>query len=365
MAEGSNTIKSADLAKVSEVDFVDQFKKGIDALKKALGITRMIEKVAGQVVKTYKVTGTLQSGTVAEGADIPLSKYETEVGEVFELDIDKWRKQTTLEAIADKGYEQAVIDTDTAMRSDIQSHIRGKWFAFLTKITGRTGVKGKGLKGALARLWAKLSALTEEYGVTDNELIYFVNQEDIADFLSDDKNYESRAEVFGFIYLKAFLGLYDVMVSSNVTVGKVFATPKNNLIIYYLNPANSDIAAVWDFTTDETGLVGIMHTAKGENLTTDTVAVCGVSMYAEIETFIAYADILGEGDDEDDGASNDEKTDPPQVQPGEENQVPDSVNSSSTTAQLEAYAAAHDIDLTGCNTNAEKLAAIQAAENVA
>ena len=42
--------------------------------------------------------------------------------------------------------------------------------------------------------------------------------------------------------------------------------------------------------------------------------------------------------------------------------VPESVGSSSTTAELTAYAAAHGIDLTGCSTNAERLAAIQAAE---
>lgn len=43
--------------------------------------------------------------------------------------------------------------------------------------------------------------------------------------------------------------------------------------------------------------------------------------------------------------------------------APESVNSSSTTAELEAYAAAHGISLEGCSTNAERLAAIQAAES--
>lgn len=43
--------------------------------------------------------------------------------------------------------------------------------------------------------------------------------------------------------------------------------------------------------------------------------------------------------------------------------VPESVNSNSTTAELEAYAAAHGISLEGCTTNAERYAAIQAAES--
>lgn len=48
--------------------------------------------------------------------------------------------------------------------------------------------------------------------------------------------------------------------------------------------------------------------------------------------------------------------------PGVGSDVPESVNSNSTTAELEAYAAAHGISLEGCTTNAERYAAIQAAE---
>lgn len=363
-----STIKSANLAKVSEIDFVDQFSKNIDVLRKVLGITRMIEKVPGQVVKTYKAVGTLESGNVAEGADIPLSSYHTEVSDAFELSLKKWRKQVTIEAINDKGHQQAVTDTDNAMRADIQADIRKDWFDFMTETEDRTGVAGIGLKGALARLWAKMSATTEDYGVSDADIVYLVNQEDIADFLSDDKNYESRAEVFGMIYLEAFLGLYDVLVSTNVTQGKVFATPKNNLIMYYTNPANSNIAAVFDFTTDETGLVGIAHDSTYKNLTTDTVAVCGVALYAEIVTFIIYADIEVEPPADDDGG-DEEKNNTPTVQSVKADTqtvtTPESVDSKSNKAQLTAYAEAHGIDISDANTNREILDTIQKAETAA
>lgn len=43
--------------------------------------------------------------------------------------------------------------------------------------------------------------------------------------------------------------------------------------------------------------------------------------------------------------------------------VPESVSESSTKAQLEAYAAAHGIDLSDCATNAQKLEKIRAAES--
>lgn len=44
--------------------------------------------------------------------------------------------------------------------------------------------------------------------------------------------------------------------------------------------------------------------------------------------------------------------------------APDSVSEASTKAELEAYAAAHGIDLSGCANNADRLAAIRAAEAV-
>ena len=62
----SNQIKSADLEKVSAIDFVESFHENINALMQALGLTRKIEKKPGQVIKTYKVVGTLENGTVAQ-----------------------------------------------------------------------------------------------------------------------------------------------------------------------------------------------------------------------------------------------------------------------------------------------------------
>ena len=157
MATDPNMMKAADFAKVSEIDFVSQFAKGIDDLLELIGITRKIEKKPGQVIKTYKVTGTLESGTVAEGEEIPLSKYKTQVSDTFTLTVDKYRKQTTLEAINDKGYEQAVTDTDEAMVGDIQNVVYGKFFSFLA--TGTGTASGAGLRGALAKAWAKNKAL--------------------------------------------------------------------------------------------------------------------------------------------------------------------------------------------------------------
>ena len=66
-AVDKKTVKSALLTKVRDVDFTERFSTSIETLMKMLGTTRKIEKKAGEVLKVYKVKGTLEDGKVAEG----------------------------------------------------------------------------------------------------------------------------------------------------------------------------------------------------------------------------------------------------------------------------------------------------------
>lgn len=288
MAE-TNIQKAADFARTSEIYFVEHFQKDIHVLMEVLGLTRKIEKRPGQTIKTYTVTGELADGAVGEGEDIPLSKYKTEVADVFELTVKKWRKQTTLEAINDKGYEQAVIDTDDAMRRDIQNGIRKDFFEFLK--SGTATAAGNSLQATLADCWGELKVLFEDYSIEDTGFIYMVNPKDISGFLGDKDVTVQTA--FGMTYVEKFLGLYDVLSYSGVPQGKVYATAKNNIILYYTNPTNADIAKAFEFTTDETGLVGVHHDSTYRNLTTETVAICGCKLFAELIDHLIVATIGG------------------------------------------------------------------------
>ncbi len=66
-AVDKKTVKSALLTKVRDVDFTERFSTSIETLMKMLGTTRKIEKKVGEVLKAYKVKGTLEDGKVAEG----------------------------------------------------------------------------------------------------------------------------------------------------------------------------------------------------------------------------------------------------------------------------------------------------------
>lgn len=108
MAVDPKLIKKADLARVREIDFTLMFTESLRKLTEALGVTRKVAKQAGTVLKTYKATGTLEDGAVAEGETIPLSKYTTEAVNYGEISLKKWRKATSAEAIIERGYDQAV-----------------------------------------------------------------------------------------------------------------------------------------------------------------------------------------------------------------------------------------------------------------
>ena len=72
----TNAIKAAQMAKVREVDFVEQFGGNIlPKLMEALGVTRKIPMMEGTTMYVYKTTGTLQSGAVPEGEIINVSLH--------------------------------------------------------------------------------------------------------------------------------------------------------------------------------------------------------------------------------------------------------------------------------------------------
>jgi hypothetical protein len=282
----ANTIKAADLAKVRDVDFTERFSASIATLMKMLGVTRKIEKKAGEVLKAYKVTGTLQSGVVAEGEIIPLSKYNTTYEPIGEAVLKKWRKETTAEAISSKGFGQAVNDTNDKMLKDIQKGVRSSFVSFLA--TGTGTASGVGLQAALAQAWGQLQVLFEDTAI---QAVYFMNPLDVADYLGAAQI--STQTAFGMSYVENFLGMGTVILASDVPKGKVYATAAENIVLYYIPVTSSDMAQAFDLTADATGLIGIHTGATYNNLSAETVAASGVGLFAEQLDGIVVATITG------------------------------------------------------------------------
>lgn len=273
-AVDAKTVKEADLAKVRDVDFTERFSKGIDTLMAMLGVTRKQEKRAGEALKVYKATGTLESGVVAEGEVIPLSKYQTTYEAIGEAVLNKWRKVTTAEAISSKGYGQAVNDTNDKMLKDIQKGVRTSFVNFLATGTGKAA--GTGLQATLAQAWGQLQVLFEDTSV---QSVYFMNPLDVADYLGGAQI--STQTAFGMSYIENFLGLGTVILASDVPKGKLYATAAENIVLYYIPVTSADMAQAFDLTSDATGLIGIHTGPTYDKLSAETVATSGVGLFAE------------------------------------------------------------------------------------
>ena len=286
MAAETNTIMQADLARVRVADFNLQFTGNLRKLTEALGVTRKIAVQEGATLKMLKVTGTLESGNVAEGDLIPLSKYETEEVAVGEVKLNKWRKGTTAEAILKGGYDQAVGATTDKMVKDIQKTIRGDLFKFMA--TGTGTATGETLQASLANGWGKLAVLFEDDAV---ETVYFLNPMDVSDYLGTAQ--VEMQTLFGMNYIKNFLGLGDVFLNSNVPEGKYYATAKDNIVLYYVNVGAGDIKSAFGLTTDETGYIGINEYPDKDTARVIDLVMSGVTFFPERIDGIVVGTIAG------------------------------------------------------------------------
>lgn len=288
MAAEENLIKSADLVRARELEFTYMFSDSLKKLIEALGVTRKIAKQAGYTLKAYKATGTLQDGNVAEGDLIPLSKYVTEPVVFDEITLKKWRKATSAEAIIEKGYDQAVEMTTDAMLKDVQKGIRTSFFNFLA--TGSGKAEGATFQATLANAWGQLQVLFEDDEI---ESVYFMNPLDVAEYLGTAQI--SLQTAFGMTYVENFLGLGTVILNSSVPQGKIYATAKNNLVLYYIPVNGADLNEAFSFTSDQTGLIGIHETPDYTNMTASDTVVSGIVLFAERIDGVVVGTIGGAG----------------------------------------------------------------------
>ena len=274
MAADPKLIKKTDLVRVREIDFTLMFTESLRKLTEALGVTRKVAKQAGTVLKTYKATGTLEDGAVAEGDTIPLSKYTTEAVSYGEITLKKWRKATSAEAIIERGYDQAVGMTTERMLKDVQKSIRKDFFTFLG--TGTGTATGAGLQAALAQTWGKLQTLFED---DDIQAVHFINPLDIADYLATATITTQTA--FGMTYIEDFLGMGKVFMNSSVPKGTIYSTAQDNLVLYYVPVNGADLNEAFSFTSDETGYIGIHEEPDYTNMTASDTVVNGMTLFAE------------------------------------------------------------------------------------
>lgn len=274
-----------------EIDFVTSFGKNMQALLDVMGITRMVRKENGSVLKTKKVTGVLQSGDVAEGDEIPMSQYAVEETEFDSIRIAKYRKGVSLEAIAEKGYEAAVALTDEEFKSDLQNVVTDKFYNQLKlgSLVGHESTWQMAVAMAIGRVKDKFKKMKR----TATGVAVWVNTLDVYKYIGATDITIQTA--FGMDYIKNFLGADIVFVSSEIPENTVVATPLNNLVAYYVDPADSEfVKAGLSYTTDPaTGFIGFHAQGNYDRAISDMFAIMGVRLFAEYLDAIAHISVGG------------------------------------------------------------------------
>lgn len=285
-APDNMTGKAQIQVRAREIDFVTSFGKNMQALLDVMGITRMIKKENGSVLKTKKVSGTLQDGDIAEGEEIPMSQYKVEEETFDTIKIKKYRKGVSIESIAERGYEAAVEMTDEEFKSDLQNVVLDKFYTQL-KMGSLVGHETT-WQMAFAMAIGKVKNKFETMKRTATGVAVWVNTLDVYKYIGAADITLQTA--FGMQYIKNFLGADIVFVSSQIPENTVIATPLNNLIAYYVDPADTEfVKAGLEYTTDSTtGFIGFHVQGNYEHAISDMFAIMGVRLFAEYLDAIAY-----------------------------------------------------------------------------
>lgn len=294
-APETNTTVTADLEPVISIDHTNQLVAGIKSLRTVLGIVDIKPMAEGTTIKMYKTTQKNTPDQVAEGEIIGLTKVERKLVKTFELVLKKFRKATTAESIQKVGKDKAVNETDTVFMRNIQKGIKADFFAFIKAGTGiatnlakKEATASNSIQGAIAGVWAKLSAYFEDMDV---EPIYFFNPLDVATYLANTAITVQTA--FGFQYVENFLGLGTVVLDNSVEVGKAKGTVKQNLNAAYI-PTSGAVGSTFGMTSDETGMVAMKHFLDDKTAAINTLVFEGVTFYAEDASGIFTAPIAVE-----------------------------------------------------------------------
>lgn len=292
MPAKTNLIMTNDIQVTArEIDFVTRFERNWQHLRDILGIMRPIKKQPGAVLKSKYAEGTLQRGNVGEGEEIPYSKFTVKEKNYAEMTIEKYAKAVSIEAIKDHGYENAVQMTDDEFLFQLQTDVTSRFYDYLK--TGTLTSTETTFQMALAMAKGRVENKFKQMHRNVTGVVGFVNILDVYEYLG-------AAEItiqnqFGFQYMKDFMGFNTIFLLSDSEIprGQVIATPVENIVLYYVDPNESDFARAGLVYTvsGETNLIGFHTQGNYHTAVSEAFAVMGLTLFAEYIDAIAVITI--------------------------------------------------------------------------
>lgn len=296
MAAKTGLTKSTSFTTVTarEVDFTTRFSDNWETLRNIMGIMRPIRKTPGTKLRSYETVAktALQGGkTVGEGEEIPFTEFEVNEKSYADIEIAKYAKSVSIEAVNKYGAAIAVEKTDDRFLVELQNTVLNDFYAFLKTGTlkGTQKTWQRALAIAKGAVLEKFAAINKDV----TEIIGFCNIMDFYDYLGD-KDITVQTQ-FGLSYVKNYLGYSTLfLMPSNVIESKtVIAVPSENIDLYYIDPSDSDFAKLGlDYrTSGETNLIGFHAEPDYSRATGDSYAIMGMKLWAEYLDGIAIVTV--------------------------------------------------------------------------
>lgn len=297
MAAKNNLIMTNDIQVTArEVDFVTRFERNWEHLRDILGIMRPIRKQPGAVLKSKYAEGTLQSGKVGEGEDIPYSHFTVKEKPYAEMEIEKYAKAVSIEAIKDHGYDNAVQMTDDEFLFQLQTDVTSRFYKYLN--TGELRSEESTFQMALAMAKGRVLNKFKQMHRNVTNVVGFVNVLDVYMYLgAADITVQN---MFGFQYIQNFMGYGTIFLlgDDEVPQGRVIATPVENINMYYVDPGDSDFSRaglVYTTGAGETNLIGFHTQGNYNTAVSEAFAIMGLTLFAEYIDGIAVVSVAGQG----------------------------------------------------------------------
>lgn len=291
MAVVANTTTTNNISlTVKELDFVSRFTQNWQAIQDIMGIMNPVRKEPGTTLVASKATVVLQDGEVPEGDEVPLSQANVEPVTFKDIKLEKYRKRVTAEAVAKFGAKVAVQKTDDEFINELTGKVLDRFYTFAKTgtLTSSEDTFQMAVSMAVTNVKDKFKKMRKNY----SNIVAFVNTIDLGRYLGSAPI--STQTENGVEYLKNFLGASTVIVTSEIEQGTVIAIPADNIVPYYIDPADGDFAELGlNYTTgnEPTNLIGIHKEGVYGRVSGDTHALMGMELFAEYIDAIAVVTI--------------------------------------------------------------------------
>lgn len=289
VVENTTTTNNISLT-VKELDFVSRFTQNWQAIQDIMGIMNPVRKEPGTTLVASKATVVLQDGEVPEGDEVPLSQATVEPVAFKDIKLEKYRKRVTAEAVAKFGAKVAVQKTDDEFINELTGKVLDRFYDFAKTgtLTSTEDTFQMAVSMAVTNVKDKFKKMRKNY----SNIVAFVNTIDLGRYLGSAPI--STQTENGVEYLKNFLGASTVIVTSEIEQGTVIAIPADNIVPYYIDPADGDFAELGlNYTTgnEPTNLIGIHKEGVYGRVSGDTHALMGMELFAEYIDAIAVVTI--------------------------------------------------------------------------